>query len=271
MRDEDLMALESDGNFVMSFARGLAVLRAFGSDRPEMTLSETAAATGLNPAVARRCLHTLVELGYVAKHERRFFLCPKVFEFSIAYTESTRLDAVARDPLANLRDITGDSTTFSILVGQDAITLLLVPTLRMVSPAMHIGTRSPGHETASGCVLLAHQSEEVIDRYVASLAANGAKTGSAALAKGLKQRLRAIRADGYATSLNDATDWFAVAVPIMGPSGNIVAAICCIVTEGPEKGAKLTEERLPHLRKTAGEIELGLKLLPILARSLGDK
>jgi IclR family pca regulon transcriptional regulator len=51
--------------FVASLARGLAVLRAFGPAGPELTLSEVAAATDLNPAVARRFLLTLVQLGYV--------------------------------------------------------------------------------------------------------------------------------------------------------------------------------------------------------------
>lgn len=272
MNDEDFTSLETDGNFITSFARGLSVLRAFGSDRPEMTLSEAAAATGLNPAVARRCLHTLVELGYVAKHERRFFLCPKVFEFCSAFTESTRLDAVARDPLASLRDITGDSTAFSILVGNDSITLLLVPTLRMVGPVLHIGMRSPAHETASGCILLAHQTDQFIEQYLGSLALNGPKKDTDARKKALKQRLHAMRTEGYASSLPDAeSDWFAIAVPIMGPSGHVLAAISCIVTGTLVEQDSLTAERLPHLRKTAGEIELGMKLLPILARSLGDK
>ena len=58
---------KKDGDYLSTLARGLSVLRAFTKERPEMTLSETAAATQLSPAVARRCLHTLVELGYVGK------------------------------------------------------------------------------------------------------------------------------------------------------------------------------------------------------------
>lgn len=33
-------------SYVQSFARGLSVIRAFGPQRPQMTLSEVAAATG---------------------------------------------------------------------------------------------------------------------------------------------------------------------------------------------------------------------------------
>ncbi len=61
-----------DGDYLNTLARGLSVLRAFTKERPEMTLSEVAVATQLSPAVARRCLHTLVELGYVGKQGRLF-------------------------------------------------------------------------------------------------------------------------------------------------------------------------------------------------------
>ena len=50
--------------FVQSLERGLAVIRAFDSERRSLTLSDVARETGLSRASARRFLHTLVELGY---------------------------------------------------------------------------------------------------------------------------------------------------------------------------------------------------------------
>ena len=48
--------------FVRSLERGLAVIRAFGPDDPELTLSDVARRTGLTRAAARRFLITLVEV-----------------------------------------------------------------------------------------------------------------------------------------------------------------------------------------------------------------
>ena len=56
-----------DSEYLSTLARGISVLRSFTKEHPEMTLSEVAAATELSPAVARRCLNTLVDLGYVGK------------------------------------------------------------------------------------------------------------------------------------------------------------------------------------------------------------
>ena len=67
-------------DFVQSLERGLAVIRAFDAEHPELTLSDVARSTGLTRAAARRFLHTLVELGYMRTDGRLFSLRPTVLE-----------------------------------------------------------------------------------------------------------------------------------------------------------------------------------------------
>ena len=62
-------------DFVQSLDRGLAVIRAFDAEHPELTLSEVARTAGLTRASARRFLRTLVELGYVRSNGRLFRDC----------------------------------------------------------------------------------------------------------------------------------------------------------------------------------------------------
>lgn len=45
---------ERGPDFVQSLERGLAVIKAFDAARPELTLTEVAAATGVTRAAARR-------------------------------------------------------------------------------------------------------------------------------------------------------------------------------------------------------------------------
>lgn len=54
-------------------AKGLEVLSAFSAKQPCLTLSGVAAATGLAPAIAQRCVLTLERRGFVGCVERRFF------------------------------------------------------------------------------------------------------------------------------------------------------------------------------------------------------
>ena len=56
---------ESHREFVGSLAKGLNVIRVFGKDSPEMSVTEVAKATETTRAAARRLLLTLHSLGYV--------------------------------------------------------------------------------------------------------------------------------------------------------------------------------------------------------------
>ena len=89
-------------DFVQSLERGLAVIRAFDAEHPELTLSDVARAAGLTRASARRFLRTLMELGYVRSNGRLFALRPRVLELGYAYLSSLSLHEVAQPHLERL-------------------------------------------------------------------------------------------------------------------------------------------------------------------------
>src|SRR5690242_11986671 len=71
------------------FAKGLAVLEAFGQGGQRLTISEAAKLTGLDRATARRCLLTLVDGGYAAHDGKFFVLTPRVLRLGYAYIATT--------------------------------------------------------------------------------------------------------------------------------------------------------------------------------------
>jgi IclR family pca regulon transcriptional regulator len=82
-----------DPDFMTSLARGLAVIRVFDDmGRRRLTIADVGRLTGLSRGVARRCLHTLQLLGYVASEGRLFFLQPKVLTLSYAYANKRGRD-----------------------------------------------------------------------------------------------------------------------------------------------------------------------------------
>jgi len=80
-----------DKEFMATLAKGLAVLGAFGKQRPVMTLSQAARAVGLSRATARRILRTLTELGYVEQHGREFSLAAAILQRGFAYLATQAL------------------------------------------------------------------------------------------------------------------------------------------------------------------------------------
>ena len=116
-------------HFVQSLERGLAVIRAFDEHNPELTLSDVARSTGLTRAAARRFLLTLADLGYVRTDGRWFTLSPRILELGYAYLSSLSLTEVAEPHLERLVAEVHESSSVSVLDGEDIVYVARVPTV----------------------------------------------------------------------------------------------------------------------------------------------
>ena len=141
--------------YVQSLARGLSVISAFDAAQPVMTLSDVARHTGLTRATARRFLLTLESLGYVRSDGRMFELTPKVLQLGYSYLSALSLPQIANPHLKNLSDTLQESTSLSVLDGQDIVYVARVATHRIMTVAIAVGTRFPAYATSMGRVLLA--------------------------------------------------------------------------------------------------------------------
>jgi IclR family pca regulon transcriptional regulator len=259
----------SDGEYLTTLARGLAVLRSFTKDRPEMTLSEVAVVTGLSPAVARRCLNTLVHLGYVGQQGKRFLLTPEVIGFASAFLESMNVEQVVRPHLQVARDQTGDSSSLAVLSQQNILYLVHVSTNRMVRLAAGVGTRFPAYATSLGRVLMAMQGDARMEQLLRGITPEKLTDKTVTSVPALRKILRQVRRQGYA-SIQDELDYgiVSVAVPVHGDDGMVVAAINCSTATARVNEAEMVSTRLPHLQKAAAAIELELRRYPVLLHSI---
>ncbi len=259
----------NDGEYLNTLARGLSVLRSFTKERPEMSLSEVAQATSLSPAVARRCLNTLVHLGYVGKKGRRFLLTPEVIGFASAFLESMNVEGVVRPYLQEVRDKTGDSSSLAVLSGQNILYLVHVSTNRMVRLAAGVGTRFPAYATSLGRVLLAHQDDAVLEDLLGAMRPEKFTDKTVTSIPTLRRILRKVRSQGYA-SIQDELDYgiVSVAVPVRIDDGTVVAAINCSTATTRVKESEMVETRLPTLRQAAAKIEAELRRYPVLVHSI---
>ena len=114
-------------DFVQSLERGLAVIRAFDAEHPDLSLSDVARATGLPRAAARRFLLTLVELGYVRTDGKLFALRPRILELGYAYLSSIALPDVAQPHLETLAAKVHESCSLSVLDNGEIIYVARVP------------------------------------------------------------------------------------------------------------------------------------------------
>ena len=155
-------------SFVQSFARGLAVIRAFDAQRPSQTLTEVAASAGLTRAAARRILLTLQTLGYVNVDGRQFRLTAKTLDLGFAYLTSMPIWNLAEPVMEHLVAQVHESCSASVLDRTDIVYVLRVPTQKIIAINLATGSRLPAFCTSMGRVLLAGLDEAKLDEVLAA-------------------------------------------------------------------------------------------------------
>lgn len=242
--------------YVQSFARGLSVIRAFGEDRPTLTLSEVARETGLTRAAARRFLLTLVDLGYVSVDERHFRLTPRVLELGYAYLSSSGLAELAQSHLERLAATTGESCSVSVLDGEHVVYVARVATSRIMRVAISVGTRFPAWVTSMGRVLLADLPAEELASHLDRVDRTAHTARTITDVDQLTARIAEVRERGYALVEGELEEGLrSLAAPIRDQQGTVVAAMNLSMQPLRVPMERVTDEFLPALRRAVAGLE----------------
>jgi len=254
--------------FVEAIARGLAVIEAFDRNHAEMTLSEVAGRTGLSPATARRCLNTLVSLGYVRQVGRKFVLAARVLSLGSAYTRATQIEEFIVPELRKLVEQFGDASSVSVLDDRDILYVAHVTRQSATRPAAAVGVRYPAYATSMGRVMLAFAEPTYRDAYLASGPFAALTDRTATRPEDLARILAEVRRQGYSVVI-DELDYgiAALAVPIRNGGGRVIAALNTSGYSGRLTPETLVEGRLLRLREAARAIEQTLETSPVLVHS----
>jgi IclR family transcriptional regulator, pca regulon regulatory protein len=247
-------------DFVQSLERGLAVIRAFDADHPQLTLSEVARATGLTRAAARRFLLTLVELGYVRTDGRLFALRPRVLELGYAYLSSLSLPEVALPHLEALVAQVHESSSLSVLDGEDVVYVARVPTRRIMTVTINVGTRFPAYATSMGRVLLAAQPEDWFEEYLATAELRPLTRRTITDPGRLRAVVSRARGQGFALVDQELEEGLrSLAVPVHGEDGRVVAAMNVSAHASRGTSDAIRRALLPPLQEAARRLEDDLR------------
>lgn len=247
-------------HYVQSLERGLSVITAFGPDSPQMTLSDVARAAALTRAAARRFLLTLVDLGYVRTDGKLFELTPRVLDLGYAYLSSISLPGVAEPHLEHLVAETHESSSMSVLDGRDIVYVARVPTSRIMTVAINVGTRFPAYATSMGRVLLAGLPEDKLEEYLARVHLDQLTERTVTSAEDLRAVLDEARREGYALVDQELEAGLrSLAVPVRDKRGRVIAAVNISSHVSRLSREKATREFLPLLLEAAERIERDLR------------
>jgi IclR family transcriptional regulator, pca regulon regulatory protein len=253
-------AAERNPDYVQSLERGLAVIRAFGAENPELRLSDVARATGLTRAAARRFLLTLVRLGYVRQDGGSFSLRPRVLELGYAYLSALSLPEVAMPHMETLVADVNESSSVAVLDDVDIVYVARVPTRRIMTITIAVGTRLPAYATSMGRVLLAGLDKPALSERLGRVEIEPLTAMTVRDVETLRQRIDEVRDAGWAAVDQELEQGVrSAAVPIRDASGVVVAALNVSVHATRMTMQGLRRQVVPKLLRTAEAIEVDLR------------
>ncbi|AOJ07732.1 IclR family transcriptional regulator [Burkholderia mayonis] len=221
----ELQAKPGD-SYVQSFARGLAVIRAFDAEHPEQTLTEVAAATGLTRAGARRILLTLQTLGYVEADGRLFRLTPKILDLGFAYLTSMPFWNLAEPVMEQLSARIHESCSAAVLDRTEIVYVLRVPTHKIMTINLSIGSRLPAYCTSMGRVLLASLDDAALDDTLAQSTLRAYTPRTLTDPAALKDAIAQVRGQGWAIVDQELeAGLISLSAPIRNRRGHVIAAM----------------------------------------------
>lgn len=224
-----------------------------------MTLSAVAEATGLARATARRSLLTLVELGYAEADGRAFRPLPRVLELGYAPLAERGFTDIAQPHMRELVRTVHESASLAVLDGGDIRYVARVPTVRIMSVNITIGTRFPAYATSMGRVLLAGLDADARAAHLAGVRPEPLTRHTVTDVADLAREVERAAAEGYALVDQELEEGLrSLAVPVRDARGRVVAALNVATHAGRGTAESARGELLPALRATAARIEADL-------------
>ena len=248
---------------VRAFERGLRVIRTFGAGRSELTLTEVAQAADLNRATARRLLLTLEEQGYARRVRDRFSLTPRVLELGYAYLSTFAIPDLALPYLEDLSLEVRESTSIGVLDGTDVTYVGRVPSQRIMSVSIGLGTRFPAYRTSLGRALMAALSDdEVVELWGRSDRSSPTPHTVTDLDQ-LQARLAEVRRRGFALLDQELEVGVrSIAAPLHDVTGRTIAAVNISTHTSRTTLRELRATFVPALLRTTAEIDRALANRP---------
>lgn len=223
------MPAQEPKHLVATIERALSVLDLLAAtDRDDLGVTEIARELALSKAVVHRVLVTLVARDYlqVDAVSRRYSLGPMALVLGSAYLAHLDLRTLALPRLQELSNLTGETATFSLRNGWSRMYVDQVTPDREIKMSVAIGKAYPLHAGSSSKSFLAFLPPDEQERYLKERELSSLTSTTIIDPAKLRVELAAVRARGYAVSLEERQAGAAsLAAPVLDRNGLPIAVI----------------------------------------------
>jgi DNA-binding IclR family transcriptional regulator len=243
--------------------RAVQVLEILAGSHTGFSLADLSRQTGIPKSSLFRILLTL-EKSYIVQLDRTrnvYNLGMKLIDWGNRALDKIDLKTVTHPHLVRMAHETRESYYVAILDENEVIIIDRADTPEIWRMVARLGQRSPVHATASGQILMAEVTDDVLNAVVARTGLKRFTARTITSVTKLKERLKEVRRAGFVVA--DAEykpDLCVMAVPIRDHHGKIVAALM----------TALPSERLRRTRSLTNDIaDILKKESVVISKELG--
>jgi IclR family acetate operon transcriptional repressor len=243
---------------MQAVSRAASVLRALAEADRDLGVAEVAAAVGLPIGSVHRMLMALAEEQLVSRSPTsgRFRISSGLYRIAVRGFERRGLAMAAAQPLARLRDRTGETAFVCQLVGQDVVCVAIAETLRPLRLFVQVGQTMPPHAAASARVVLAYRDQAEVERILQSHQLDAFTATTPSTREDVLTHLTKVRASGYDICDDELDEHvWAVAAPVRVDEELVAASVTVAAPSRRLPDAAARAEVVDAVRVTAAEIE----------------
>ncbi|MCG8401164.1 MAG: IclR family transcriptional regulator [Firmicutes bacterium] len=183
---------------------------------------------GLSKTTLARILATLEKNGYVERdgNSQGYMLGIKFLHFGYVVSERYTVKQVTPLVMKRIRDACMETVYIYLLNNNSRICVDYLQGKSMVRVMVYIGEESPLYCGASGKILLAHFSDEKLEKYLNDTKLVALTTNTIVNRDTLEQELQIIRRQGYAVSYGEKVSGvISASAPIWNEKGDVSSSL----------------------------------------------
>ena len=213
---------------VQSLGRAFAILEEVARHREGIGLADLSKLVGLHNSTTFHLAKTMVSLGYIRqeKDSKRYRIGRPLFALAASALDEIEMVNVAKPVLEDLSRDTGESSHFSVRMGDAVVVIARTGGPGAFQLADRVGVVRPAHCTALGKVMLASLTDDQLNRFLQRVELKPSTEKSITEISALLREIAEVRRTGVAYDDGEFNiEVRCIAVPVKDFTGQIIGAL----------------------------------------------
>lgn len=225
--------------------RAMQLIAALAAQQEGLSLAQLSAQLECPKSSLLSLLRTLASGGYVAAADGGWRLGQESFALGTLISRSRPFPENLRPLLARLHQQCGETVLIAVPSENwsEIVYVDLIESAQSLRFSVEVGSRDPVYCTALGLSMLAFAPEPERSRYLSSVQLKRRTEGTITSRAQLQRFLAQVQADALAVSSGINVNVTAIAAPVFGPAGALVAAVALagLTADVERRRAKLSD------------------------------